>query len=104
MTGIMKLAQTVAAGAGFFAGFLWSVAGWAQEVGLAGGGQLLRDALAPGALLSTVYAILLGFFFWSCLSSPRIGSLRSSVAPAAFTLSFALGFVGIRATLCLVGG
>ena len=103
MTGLMKLTQTVAAGIGFFAGFLWSVAGWVRDAGQVGGGQLLRDALAPGALLSAGYAILIGLFFWSCLSSPRIGSLRSTVAPAAFTLSFALGFVGIRATLCLVG-
>ena len=104
MTGIMKLTQTMAAGAGFFAGFVWSVAGWAGTADRGVGGQLLRDALAPGAALTLGYTLLLGFFFWSYLSAPRAGGLRATVAPAVFTLSFALGFVGIRGALFLVSG
>jgi len=103
MTSFLKFFQTVTAGAGFFAGYVWSVAGWTAGAG-SPEGTLLREALAPGVMLSVGYAVLLGLFFWSCLSSPRMGGLRATVAPAAFTLSFALGFVGIRGALCLVGG
>jgi hypothetical protein len=103
MSLVAKWVQTAAAAAGFFAGFVWSVAGWAAGLGTAKE-QLLREGIASGALVSVGYAALFGFCFWSCLSSPRMQGLRATVAPAAFTLSFALGFVGIHGALRLAGG
>jgi len=103
MNAIAKGVQTAAGGVGFFAGYLWSVAGWAAQ-SRASHNELVRQALTPGLLLAAGYATLLGLFFWSYLSFPRAGGLRATVAPAAFTLSFALGFLGIRGALCLVGG
>jgi len=103
MKAMGKLCQTIAAGGGFFLGFLWGVSVWAA--GAASGGEsLVREALAPGGFLAAGYALVLASLFWTVLPSPRLVGLRAVAAPAAFTLSLLVGFLGIRGTLWLLGG
>lgn len=97
-----KALQTIAAGGGFFLGFLWGVSVWAGGT-ISGGEALVRAALVPGGLLACGYATVLGCLFWTDLPAPRLMGLRAVVAPAAFTLSVGAGYLGIRGTLWLLG-
>lgn len=98
-----RLSQTAAAAGGFFAGYLWGVSHWARTTG-EGGADLLRASLIPGGSLALGYALLGACLFWSCLPAPRMLGVRAMVAPAAFTLSLAAGFAGIRGALWFLGG
>ncbi len=102
MKAMGKACQTIAAGGGFFLGFLWGVSVWAGGV-IGGGEALVRAALVPGALLACGYGAVLACLFWTDLPAPRLVGLRAAVAPAAFTLSIGAGYVGIRGTLWLLG-
>lgn len=102
MTSMGKACQTIAAGGGFFLGFLWGVSVWAGGA-VAGGEALVRAALVPGALLACGYATVLAGLFWADLPVPRLVGLRAAVGPAAFTLSVGAGHLGIRGTLWLLG-
>lgn len=98
-----KIGQAIAAGGGFFSGYLWGVFHWAQSA--AGGREeVLRAALVPGGALAAGYALLTAGLFLAWLPAPRVVGLRAMVAPAAFTASAAVGLGGIRATLWLLGG
>lgn len=102
MKAMGKACQTMAAGGGFFLGFLWGVSVWAG--GTASGAEaLVRAALVPGGLLACGYAAVLACLFWSDLPTPRLVGLRAVVAPAAFSLSVGAGYLGIRGTLWLLG-
>jgi hypothetical protein len=59
--------------------------------------------VAGGLFLATLHALLLGVFLAPPLAPSRALGLRVVVAPAAFTLSFLAGAVGIRVALALVG-
>ncbi len=96
-----RFARVATGGMGFLAGYLWAVARWAQ--GLPSGGEILGAALVPGLALSAWYTAL---FVWVCglgegMEGPR--GLRVVVAPAAFTVSFAVGAAGIRWALGWAG-
>ncbi|GAB4272008.1 MAG: hypothetical protein Kow0092_26960 [Deferrisomatales bacterium] len=92
-----KVVQALSAGAGFFAGYLWAVQGWAGSG--SGGAAVTRAALADGVLLAALYTGLLSGLFWPCLPVPRTSGLRVVVSPASFTLSFLLGAGGMWAAL-----
>ena len=97
-----KISQVVTAGAGFFAGYLFGVDRWAA-IASTRPEALLRTALVPGLVSSAVYAVLLGLLFWTCIPTPRASGLRAVTLPAAFTLSLAVGALGIQLALSLVG-
>jgi hypothetical protein len=99
-----KTLQVLTAGAGFLAGYLWSVARWAgAAVGPRAEGSVLGSAAGCGVLLALAYVLLLGGLFWPWIPCPKRGGLRIVVAPTAFTLSFLLGAVGIQAALWALG-
>ena len=96
--------QVITAGAGFLAGYLWSVARWAGAAGSAAGrAGLLGSAAGWGVLLALAYAVLLGGLFWPWIPSSERGGVRIVVAPTAFSLSFLLGVFGIQAALWVLG-
>ena len=100
---IVKGSQMVLAGAGFLAGYGWSVFRWAAREGLPAGGGETSALLSTGVPLACCYTLLLAVFFWPCLSSAKGGSLRMVVAPTAFTLSALLAALGMDLALRFVG-
>lgn len=103
MDAVSRTCRAAAAGGGFLAGYLWSVMSWARAAGLAAGAAERGTFVTGGLFLATLYAVLLGTVWGPPTASARVQGLRIVVAPAAFTLSFLAGALGIRLALTLVG-
>jgi hypothetical protein len=102
MGAVSRACRVAAAGGGFLAGYLWSVVNWARAAGMAAGPAERGTFVAGGLFLAALYAVLLGTL-WGPPETARAPGLRIVVAPAAFTLSFLAGALGIRLALGLVG-
>lgn len=94
--------RAAAAGGGFLAGYLWAVVAWARGAGMGPSASDMGTFVAGGLFLAAVHAGLVGTLFAPARRRAP-GGLRMVVAPAAFTLSFLVGCVGIRLALRLVG-
>lgn len=98
-----KVLQLITAGGGFLAGYLWGVHQWARGADAASV-SLVQASLPAGIGLAVLYAGLLGGLFWACLPTPKTRGLRVVISPAAFTLSFFAGALGIQGALWMLGG
>ena len=97
-----KSLQLVSAGGGFFVGYLWAVLRWTEGQGPTGD-LLVRSSVMAGIGVSVLYSILLGGLFWALVPNPRLTGLRVVVSPAVFTVSFAIGAMGMQGALWMLG-
>jgi len=93
-----RTAQGVAAGLGFFAGFLWALEQW--TAGLA---PVFAAAVAPGLVLAAGYGAGVGWL-WRPMWAATGGGLRVVVAPVGFGGSFVLGAAMTLGLLRCAGG
>lgn len=104
MGGVGAVCRAAAAAGGFLAGYLWAVVAWARQVGMGTGAAAMGTFVTGGLFLAAVHAGLVAALFTPAGHRPwDVGGLRIVVAPAAFTLSFVAGSVGIRLALRLIG-
>ncbi|NOY44006.1 MAG: hypothetical protein GXP50_00920 [Deltaproteobacteria bacterium] len=93
-----RTAQGVAAGLGFFAGFLWALEQWA-----AGVASVFAAGVTPGVVLAAGYGAGVGWL-WRPAWTATSGGLRVVIAPVGFGGSFALGAAMTMGLLRWVGG
>ncbi len=93
-----RVAQGVAAGLGFLAGFLWALEQWAGAAA-----PVLAAGAASGMVLAAGYGAGVGWL-WRPARAARGGGLRVVIAPAGFGGSFALAATLTIGLLRLAGG